>query len=64
VPEPYSRFDEQEAMMRGDDRRPLHGPRSNERVAASHGMKFAAAILLVITTAIAAGLFVGLHFGK
>ena len=50
--------------MRGDTQRPHGGLRSNERVADGHGMMFAAAMLLMIATAIVAGLFIGIHFGK
>jgi hypothetical protein len=50
--------------MRRGGARPHDGLHSNEGVAVGHGMKFTAAMLLVIATAIAAGLFVGVNFGK
>ncbi len=57
-------FDQQQAMMRGDFRRPHGGLRSMEGVVDGHGLMFAAVMLIVVAAAIVAGLFIGVHFGK
>ena len=36
----------------------------NSRPPDGHGVMFGAAMLVVITTSIVAGLFIGVHFGK